>query len=211
MSSVKVIVAGGLAALTAALLLTLLGSPITVAASNTRAYLTFFSTRRPIHLCQAGEVLPPRTSAMRLSLYAFSGPRVAVRVLEHGAAIASGETASGWTGGVVTVPVKPLGRARTGVTVCISLHTNGDETVFLVGELADREHAARGDGGALPGRVQIEYLRPGRSSWLSLAPEVARRMGLGRAASGTWGVLFVIALMIGVIVLSSRTTLCDLR
>jgi hypothetical protein len=211
MSSVRVVVVGGLAALAAALLLTLLGSPLTVAASNTRAYLTFFLTRHSVHLCQAGESVPARTSAMRLSVFALSGPRVVVHAFEHGAAIASGEKASGWTGGVVTVPVKPLRQARAGVTVCIDLHANGDETISLVGELSDRKHAARSDRGVFPGRVQIEYLRPGRSSWLSLAPEVARRMGLGHAGSGTWGVLFVIALMAVVIGLSSRATIRDLR
>jgi hypothetical protein len=208
---VKIVVVGGLAALAVGLLLTLSGSPLTVAASNTRAYLTFFAVRHPVHLCQAGEVLPARISAMRLSVYASSGPRVVVRAFEHGAVIASGETASGWTGGVVTVPVKPLAQARTDVTVCVDLHSNGNETVSLVGELADRRHAARGEHGVFPGRVQIEYLRPGRSSWLSLAPEVARRMGLGHAGSGTSGVLFVIVLMVGVIGLSSRTTIRNLR
>ncbi|HXP38469.1 MAG TPA: hypothetical protein VN817_11955 [Solirubrobacteraceae bacterium] len=148
---------------------------------------------------------------MRLSVDAFSGPRVVVHAFEHGAVIASGETASGWTGGVVTVPVKPLAQARADVTVCASLYTNGDETISLVGEPADRKHAARGERGVLPGRVQIEYLRPGRSSWFSLAPEVARRMGLGHAGSGTWGVLLVIALSLGVIALSSRTAIRGLR
>ena len=148
---------------------------------------------------------------MRLSVDVFSGPRVVLRAFEHGVVIASGETASGWTGGVVTVPVEPLAQARADVTVCMSLHTNGDETVFLLGEPTDRAHAARGDRGVLPGRVQIEYLRPGRSSWLSLAPGVARRMGLGHAGSGTWGALFVIGLMVGVIGLGSRTTIRELR
>ena len=58
---------------------------------------------------------------------------------------------------------------------------------------------------------RIEYLRAGRSSWWSLASSVAHRMGLGRAASGTWIVFLVIALMILVATLASRLVLRELR
>ncbi len=43
--------------------------------------------------------------------------------------------------------------------------------------------------------LRIEYLRPGPGSWWSLASAVARRMGLGRAPSGTWVALLPLALM----------------
>ena len=43
---------------------------------------------------------------------------------------------------------------------------------------------------------RVEYLRAGHGSWWSRASSVARHMGLGHAASGTWIVFLLIALMI---------------
>src|SRR6202043_813748 len=61
-------------------------------------------------------------------------------------------------------------------------------------------------GGRAP-MFRVEYLRPGHSSWWSLASSVARRMGLGHAAAGTWIVFLLIALMITVVTLASRLIL----
>jgi hypothetical protein len=36
----------------------------------------------------------------------------------------------------------------------------------------------------LPGRIRIEYLRPGKESWLSLALPTARRIGLSVGGGG---------------------------
>jgi hypothetical protein len=57
----------------------------------------------------------------------------------------------------------------------------------------------------------MEYLRPGRKSWWSLASSVAHHMGLGHAASGTWIVFLVLALMLTVVILASRLALRELR
>jgi hypothetical protein len=88
---------------------------------------------------------------------------------------------------------------------------NGNESVELLGEQTSGALAARGQHGPLPGRVRVEYLRPGDASWWSIAPEVARRMGLGHAAAGTWSVLLVLALMGCVVVLCSRLILRELQ
>jgi len=56
----------------------------------------------------------------------------------------------------------------------------------------------------------IEYLRPGESSWWSLATSVARRMGLGRAETGTWVALLAILLMVAVGGAMSRVILKEL-
>jgi hypothetical protein len=44
--------------------------------------------------------------------------------------------------------------------------------------------------------VGVEYLGPGRSSWLELASSVATNMSRGRAWSGIWVVFLVVALML---------------
>ena len=87
---------------------------------------------------------------------------------------------------------------------------NGHESVELLGEPTSGAFAARGRRGPLPGRIRVEYLRPGGASWWSVAPEVARRMGLGRAAPGTWIVLLVLALMGCLVALCSRLVLREL-
>jgi hypothetical protein len=191
----------------AAIGLTLSQSPIAVARVNTTAQTYLATVTHTTSACQPNELLPRETTAIRLRTWAFFGPRVTVDVLAHGHVIARGERGSGWTGGVVTIPVSRLPTARSGVDLCFTLFLNGDESDELVGEPTTRALAARGPEGSLPGRVRVEYLRPSRSSWWSLAPEVARRMGLGHAGSGTWSVVLVVALMGSVAALSALAIL----
>lgn len=190
--------------------LTLTQAPTTVARVNTPQGTLVTETQQKLSACQPGEVLPRGTSAIRLRTYAFLGPRVTVSVLAHGHVIAHGERGSGWTGGVVTVPVNRLSTARSGVELCFTLFGNGNESIQLVGEPTTGALAASGPGGTLPGRVRVEYLRSSGASWWSLVPEVARRMGLGHAAAGTWSVLLVLVLMGCLVALCSRLILREL-
>ena len=97
-----------------------------------------------------------------------------------------------------------------GVVLCFTLFVNGEETVELAGERTAAELAARTQAGPLSGRVRVEYLRPATASWWSLAPDVARRMGLGHAAAGTWSVLVVLTFMAGLLTLCAKRILRDL-
>jgi hypothetical protein len=200
----KIVVVTGLLLGIAAIVITLSQSPVTVAAVNTTQVAPLGGLQRGTSYCQSNEALPRETSAIRLRAFAFLGPRVTVDVMAHGHIIAHGERGSGWTGGVVTIPVNSLSTARLGVVLCFTFFTNEDETIGLTGEPTAEARAARDRDATLPGRVRVEYLRPGRSSWWSLAPEVARRMGLGHAPSGTWSVLLLIALMGSVVALCAR-------
>jgi hypothetical protein len=194
-----------------ALAVTLSLSPVSVARVNYREDVLLDSLRSDTTACQPEEVLPRDTSALRLHMFTFTGPRVVVGVFEHGRRIAHGERGSDWTGGSVTVPVNRLASARYGATLCFALYLNGNEIVQLNGEpTANRALAARERDGYLPGRVAVEDLRPGSSSWWSLIVPVARRMGLGHAGSGTWSVLLVVGLMLGVILIATRVGLREL-
>lgn len=201
----------GLAALAGAVAFALSQSPATVAGENTTARLFVATSKNALSACQSGETLPQGTSAVRLHTEAFVGPRVTVQVREGARVIASGERASGWTAGVVTVPVKPLPSTRANVELCYAVHLNGYEMGVFVGEPTTGELAARTREGVLPGRIAVEYLRPGGSSWWSLIGMVARRMALGRAWPGEWSVVLVLLLMIGVGILCSRVILRELR
>jgi hypothetical protein len=211
MRGVKVTVGVGLLLAVVILGITLSHAPITVAQVNTPHKLSLGTLRSKTAVCQAGESLPRGTSAIRLRVFAFTGPRVTVRAYAGGRVVAQGEHGSGWTGGAVTVPVRTLRTATSGATLCFSLLLNGDEGVFLTGEPTSAALAARGSNGRWPGRLTVEYLRPGHSSWWSIAPEVARRMGLGNAAGGTWIAILALALMSGVVALSSRLVIRELR
>ncbi|HEX3518326.1 MAG TPA: hypothetical protein VHT29_04750 [Solirubrobacteraceae bacterium] len=210
MRRVKVAVVAGLLIGVAALALALSRSPVTTAGASTSKDQFLGLTRVRTEACQAGEALPRDVTAVRLIVQAFTGPRVAVEVRSQGRVITRGERGSGWTANAVTVPVKPLSVATSGATLCFALYLNGYETVYLTGVRTSAARAATGPSGVFPGRVRVEYLRSNGPPWWSLAGQLARRMGLGRAGSGTWVVGLVIALMAGVVLLCSRMALRDL-
>lgn len=211
MRSVRIALATALALLGAALVLVLAQSPMTVAASDKvrGEEAPIASTTKSATYCQRHESLPAGTTAVRVWLDAAAGPRVSVVVYSAGRAIAGGSRGSNWIGSSVTVPIEPLGGTRSDTTVCVSFRLR-DETVIVQGAPAPAAAAARDGSRALGGRMWIEYLRPGTRSWLSLATEVARRMGLGRAAAGTWVVLAALSLLAGAIVVSLRMLLREL-
>lgn len=211
MGRTRAVVGLGFAVSAVALAVTLSHSPITVAAMNIEGALPIATIYHRQTVCQGEEALPSRVSAIRLLIFASIGPRVTLSVLSHGHLIAHGQQSPGWTSGAVTVPVHPLENAHSGVTLCFGLELTGNETLTLQGEPTSSQSAAHGAHGAFPGRVRVEYLRPGSSSWLSLASQVAFRMGLGRAIGGAWSVILLAALMLGVVGLSSRIVLRELR
>jgi hypothetical protein len=199
MSPVRVVVGGGLAIIVAILILTLLGSPLTVAAVSTEGSESIVQTAHRARLCQGNERIPGGTTAVRYDAYAFTGPRVSLNVLRQGKVIAHGERAAGWTGGSVTIPIDRVPRAMSGVELCLTAFLTGTEATAFFGSKAATTNAAQGHQGE---RLRIEYLRPGPSSWLSLSREVARRLGLGRAASGAGNAIVVLLLTLGAVALS---------
>lgn len=211
MRRIRITVGVGLAAIALALIVVLSGSPIAVAGKNFTQTAALGEFEKTTEACQANETLPRGTSSVRLRAFAFTGPRVTVKILEAGHVIASGEQSSGWTGGVVTVPVAPLATVRSGVTLCFAYFLNDYETMFPVGQVTSPANAARGHGVVLPGRLGVEYLRPSSSSWWSRMLQVARHMGLGNAWGGTWCVGLVLLVMAGVVLLVSRAALRELQ
>jgi hypothetical protein len=93
--------------------------------------------------------------------------------------------------------------------VCFSVRDlNG--SVAMVGRKTSGAEATVGGGRPLPGRISVQYLQPGHRSWWSLALSVARRLGLGRTAPGTWNALLVALLAAGVLGLSAWLVVRDL-
>lgn len=209
MRSVRIALAAGLALLAIAVGLILgLESPLSVAAGNQvrGSEGTIWKTHRGATYCQAHESLRSGISAIRLWLDAAAGPRVNVVVYSRGRVLTTGSRPSIWVGGSVTIPVKPLSRAVSDVTICVSFQAR-DETIFVQGSAAPANVATHEGPVALYGKMGIEFLRPSPRTWASQALEVARRMGLGHAVAGTWIVLVVLALLASIVVLVSRLIL----
>jgi hypothetical protein len=212
MKRVTVALTAGLTITLLAVGLTLLHAPMTVARKNGTVVKeeALGSVRGTIAMCQADELLPRETSALRFWLGALTGPRVSAYVAYGGHAIASGEHGSGWTGREVTVTVKPLRSAIASATVCLSFQAR-DEAVTLYGRATPPSSAAYAGGQALPGRVWIEYLRSGKRTWASLIPSVVRHMELGRAFSGAWILVLALVLLATIVALGSRLVLRELE
>ncbi len=189
--------AAGLALLAMAIAVRVSRPPLAILGTNSvAAEGTIATSRGNATLCQGNEALPGGASAMRLGLSVNIGPRVTVTVMSGSQVIARGERAAGWTGEPLTVPIQPVPGTVSGADVCIAFGP-ALEPVELIGERAQRPT------GEAPGKVRIEYLRPGARSWWSLALGVARRMGRGRSPSGTWIALIPIALMAAAAVIAS--------
>jgi hypothetical protein len=207
---VKGVLAGCLALIAIAIVVALAHAPLSVARRGVATEHTLVNTLEPASGCQGGETLPRQTTAIRISLTAALGPRVVVTVLSGSRTVARGTAAPGWSDASVTVPVRPLARALFPVRVCFALsQMNGK--VAMRGTPSGASVAVQAKEGPLPGRMGIEYLRPGRSSWWSQVVAIARRLGLGRAASGTWNALLVLALAAAVCTLSSWLVVRELR
>ncbi len=164
-------------------------------------------------------MLPRGTTAIRLALTAVVGPEVSVRVLSGRRLLATGSRGAGWEGDSVTVPVRSTasvpsasaaGRRGKHISVCFALNRlNG--TVGMLGVHTHDDPAVGREGKRLPGRLRVEYLRPGSKPWWSTALATARRLGLGRAASGTWNAALVGALAGMLIALSCWLVSRELR
>jgi hypothetical protein len=208
---VKLALVAGMLLIAAAAGAALTRVPPTVSRRNappTHAYLV--STSDPTGACQTGEALPADTSAIRLGLTAILGPEVTVSVFSGSRLVAAGTQAPGWEGGSVTIPLKPLARAFAPVRVCLRMRQmNG--TVSMLGWRTRHDVAAVAEGKPLPGRMHIEYLRPGRASWWSMARSAARRLGFGHALTGPWNALLAMVLAASLIVLSSWLIVRELR
>jgi hypothetical protein len=212
MREVRIALAGGLALMALALVLTLSGSPTTVAPTHPIPIdAELGTTDHGSRVCQSDETVPRGTTALRFSLKALIGPRISVTAAARGRLVTSGDRNAGWTAGSVTVPVRRVTRTVAHAKVCLAFALS-EETVEMAGGRTSRARAAVTNGGqVLPGRIKIEYLLRGDRSWWSLALATARRLGLGRAWAGTWVALVAFALMVAVLALTGWRLLSLLR
>jgi len=212
MADSRVALAAGLGLLAITVAIVTSGSPRVLAGTNAvhPVNVPLAAVPGSGSACQAGETLPAGSTVIGVSLEASAGPWVAVTVSAGGVLIARGVSEAGWIGKVVTIPVAPVDHVVHNVTVCVAF-TGAQERVTFLGVRAPARSAARSGSGALPGRMTIEYLRPGSSSWWSLVLSVARRMGLGRAWAGGWVAVLVASVMAACVAVASWLTIRESR
>jgi hypothetical protein len=201
---VRAALGAGLALLALAIVVRLSRPPLAVIATNMEVAGTPIGiTSGNGKFCEANETLPAGASTIRVGLSVNVGPRVTVTVLSGSRVLAEGTQPAGWTGEVVTVPIAPVPSTVSGTNVCIAIGPTL-EPVEVIGQKSLRPTPES------PGKVKIEYMRPGNRSWWSLALPIARRMGLGRSPSGTWIAFIPLVLMAVAVVLTAWLTLRQL-
>lgn len=197
----------GLALALIAVCLTLTRHPVGVTRANgVRTSREVAMLPSGASICQGGESLPRDTTAIRLSLFAYVGPSIELRVFSGTRTLTRGDRGAGWTAGSVTIPVARQFQSASGVTVCATLGQTV-RGVSVLGQESARETGASTAGRRLPARMSIEYLRPRSASWWSSILPVARRMGLGRAPAGTWIAVLLAVLMLAASALACRIAL----
>jgi hypothetical protein len=181
----------GLVGFVLALLVTMSHSPPELAGTNSVAPVGFVaSTRGDAVFCQDGETIPSGTSAIRLWVNTDISPPVQAVVSQGSQLLTHGAQQAGRLTGVIAIPVVPIRQTVTGARICFHFGP-AVESVRLVGGVAP----ARRRGEAPTAKIRVEYLRSGHRSWWSLLPSIARRIGFGRAPSGTWVAFLPLLLM----------------
>jgi hypothetical protein len=212
MDRVKLALVGGLALTAVAVVLTLLQSPATIIHSNEAPHENEVTatTEYGTTVCQGNEFLPRDTTEIDPKLGANSGPRVHLEVSSDGRVLTSGQRSSGWSGRIVAIPVTPLSHDVSNATVCVSFAMH-NETVSIYGSQASGASRATEGGKTLEEKMWIDYLRASKQSWASQLGSVFKHLDLGRTMTGSWIGALVLALVAGVIALTSTLVLKELR
>jgi hypothetical protein len=190
--SVRVALFGGLALIATAVVVTLTRAPLVVAGTNSIPAKTGIADTYGgpgVGACQQEAAIPGGTTAARLWISGNIKPRVRVGIFVGARMVASGTAAGGWLGKVTTVPLTRVRSTLRGARLCFSI-ARGVQAVELIGAPSSRR-----EGGVYPNKLRVEYLRPDRRTWWSLAGSVAYRMGLGRAPAGRLVFLIPLAAM----------------
>ena len=156
-------------------------------------------------LCEPGELLPGDTGALRLSATADGspGPPLGVSISGSDGPVSVGALAAGWRPGAILIPVRRVPDDLAGATVCV--RNRGSRAVSFGGSVPDSGFQIELAGEPLSGRLRIEYMRPGRESWLQLLPALAYRFSLGKSGLlRHWEAGAALALMLLAVGLAAR-------
>jgi hypothetical protein len=183
-----------------------------VAGSNSihgENFIELEEERATLSSCQPAGVLPQGTSAIRIGIEGlYFSPATTIKVLSGSRVLREGHHgAGGPSAPTVTVPVERLAHTVDGARIC----TTVGPAVGPIRYYGTPTHSSNPANPLQQATLRMEYLRAGTKSWWSLTSSIAYHMGLGHAPGGTWIVFLVLALMLAVILGTSRLTLEELR
>lgn len=160
--------------------------------------------------CQGGVFVPKDAARLRLYVGASGRPTgqpllLAIRA-RGGEPVSSLAVPADYRPGPLDVAMRPPPRPVEQGTFCVS--NVGDAPMAFAGNLTpDSPDAGVGpnDPGSGPGdEVRVDFFRPGRESWLELAPAVARRFSLFKPSFAgpwtMWAALAVVLVLWGAVV-----------
>jgi hypothetical protein len=165
--------------------------------------------------CQEGELLPADTAALRMTIgtYGTPGPPLKASVLgASGRVLTRGGLAAGWRQGIISIPVHHVSHAQAPVRVCLTdAAAGGAGKIAIAGTRGEPGSTMSVDSAPEPGvRVRIDYMRPGRETWLQMLPTLAHRLSLGKSGLVRgWAWIAVPLLMLLAIILALRVALAD--
>jgi hypothetical protein len=158
-------------------------------------------------LCEGGELLPGDTGALKLDAdtKGLPGPGLAVSILRpNGVPVSTGMLKPGWRAGAVRIPVSRVADTLSGAIVC--LRNFGAGQVTFGGSVPDSGFLIELAGKPLSGRLRIEYLRPGRESWLQVLPAIGHRFSLAKSdLVRHWAAGAALVLVLLAVALAART------
>lgn len=207
----RLVVAAGLTGLLAALVVLLLQQAPRRSGSDLTPNGAFVVVlHRAQEACQGQELLPANTSALQMTIGTYGAPGPPLRVSLSGPAgepLSSGGLMRGWRQGVVRIPVAHVKSARDGARFCV--RNDGTAPIALAGDFPDPGYAMQVAGKAShERRLRVDYLRPGRESWIELLPTLVYRFSLGKAGFvRSWAWVAVLLLMLAAGALALRTIL----
>lgn len=204
MTAARVVILAGLALLAAGVAAALAASQPRLAGTNDLRAGDAIALAPGRRLCQAQEEVFADADRLRLlsAPGTADGPPLAVELRDGRRTVARGAVAGGYAAGYAVARLDRVTDARL-AEVCVT--NAGEEPVALLGQALPPEQAARLDGEPAPGRLRLEWVRPGSESWLALVPVIAHRFGFGKADwLGSWTLWLAAALVVCAIGLSAR-------
>jgi hypothetical protein len=207
---IRLAVGIGLALVAIAVGVSLARSPLVQAGTDGTPLPTEIgATSVPTTVCQPEETVPAGTTVIRVSLLSLLGPRIKLVATAGGHTVTTGEVGYGWTGALVSIPVKHVAGTHFHTRICLTL-AKRQQLVNLRGANTKVAPAVTEGNQVLPGRMRFEYLRPDNRTWLSLLRPTARRIGL-TIGGGAGIVVFPLLLLLAAAGLTSWLLVQDLR
>jgi hypothetical protein len=196
--AVRAVLAAGLATVIIALALVLTQSGYRQAGSNhvPESEESVKLRGGGVH-CEEGQIVPKDAAALRLLVGTYGRPVPAIEVTAraNGRTVTRGALPAGQAEGPVRVALRDVPRTTGGTRVCVRVGKSGRTVLY-----------------GLAGHVRLEWLRPGRESWLGVLGPVAHRFGLAKANPfGDFLLVFAALILAAAWALTARLVLRELR